>query len=197
MPRPSPPETIARIRFLMGEGRTYAETAAIMGMSRCAIAGACLRHKIESGYVPPPPRPIPDDFVESMARMNVMMAARHYKASKNTISRWVKEAGITPARFYPEPKPKAPKPIKVRVADYRPARPRGPRGGNSPMRAFSIPGREATRAASAQLFLQRYGPVIRAKTIDRLAANNLWIVHGRRVSEPEMLAMAERKGFAA
>jgi hypothetical protein len=45
------------------------------------------------------------------------------------------------------------------------------------------------------MFLQRLGPCFKACVVDPKASDDLWVVHGRRVNESEMLSIAARKGF--
>jgi len=185
------PELIEKVRIGAATGMTDQALGKLLGMSRNSICGARFRFDIPSHHDRFAPRELPDGFLELSPTMTVVEAAKHFKASKTSIRNWNKANGITPKATVRPVRPKrvstpvAPKPRKKKL----PAKLRLV-GGQSPRRDDGI-------AACAQLYLQRFGPVIRARTVDRLAANDQWIVMGRRVSEPEMLAMAERKGFAA
>jgi len=184
------PQRISDLRVLVAEGLSDGKIARILKLSRNTVVGARWRFKLVSCNAEKHAHRItPSDFGDIGPTLTVEQAAKHYKASPTTIRKWHREFDSKPAivaRVYEkkvrEPKAtKAPKPRSV--------------AARQTIRAFRVPERQVTLAASAQLFLQRYGPVIRARTIDPAAANDQWIVNGRRLSEAEMLAAAERKGF--
>lgn len=104
----------------------------------------------------------PAGFRRAVAEMYVAQACRHYERDESVIRRWARETGaiFKVWRGYVNTKP-AP------LTDHRPA----------------------TVASSAQLFLQRIGPVYRQ--------GGDFSVFGRRMSETEMISKAEAKGFRA
>jgi hypothetical protein len=84
-------------------------------------------------------------------------------------------------------KEKAPKPVAIKPARYV----RNP----GLAQQFKIPTRDATLAASAQLYLQRFFPVFRARTVNPSAPSDMWIIAGKRASEEDLVRTAVRKGF--
>lgn len=172
-----PAEKRALLASMAAAGKTDAQAADALGVSRSAIAGARSRFKIASANYAYPRRGIPKDFAEVAPMLTARQAATHYKASLTTIRNWFRAHDLRPV------KPKrvvvkfhAPKRVKVSVP-----------------RRFDLPQLNGTIAASAQLFLQHYGPVFRASVLNPNATG--WIMFGRRVSEEDLIATAYRKGF--
>lgn len=192
------PDRIEALRVLVAGGTSDGQCARILGVTRGVISGARWRFGMVSENADKYAcRPMPDDFRTFGITLSVEQGTKHYKAASRTIRKWFDMLRIAPPvvkRVYVKKVRPAPPVRVVFVPSYR--APRRTTGKNAHLR-FNIPERSATMADSAQLFLQRYGPVIRASTIDRFAPDGQWIVLGRRMAEADMLEAATRKGWGA
>ena len=176
-----------RLRTLAAEGFSNAEMADAFGLSRSAVAGVRFRNQLPSGRQPYFVRKPPTDFVGLAPTLTVKALAMHYGASPQTVRGWLDLLELEPAKRVYAKKEKPAKPATIKPVRYV----RNP----GLVQQFKIPTRDATLAASAQLYLQRYFPVFRASTIDPSAPNGLWIIAGRRASEEDLVRTAVRKGF--
>jgi hypothetical protein len=184
------PEMVEQVRQLAGERLTDRGVAERMGIDRSAVIGIRWRPNIPAGYVAQSPKRPPASFAKIGPTMNLKEAARHYGAAIQTVKAWHSALGTIPAARKPGRPPKriaAPRPPKVYRAFFKPS--------HTPM--APAPQRDGTPAGSAQLYLQRFGPVFRATTINPNAAPDQWVLFGRRVSEADLIATAYRKGFRA
>lgn len=190
-------ELIEKLRIGASTGMTDGELARLLGMSRSAVVGARWRYGVPATRSPFDRRPIPQDFREVAPTMTVEEASRRYGAAPSTVKRWHKECGTVGIRRFGRPAmPKGPSERRLRAARPTGVK-RGPRVRDHRLFSVAVPAREGSIAARAQLHLQRFGPCFRARTIDPQAANDQWIYMGRRMSEAELLAIAQRKGMAA
>lgn len=175
-------EREAKLREMVAEGRTDPEIAAHFVIGRTAAEYARRRFKLASLYQAKK-RGLPANFHEIAPTITMAEAERRWNAAPQTVKDWYKVNNITPAkRSYGG---KSAQPNSAQRSFFRPT--------HSPM--TPLPQRDGSEAGRAQLFLQRYGPVLRASTITPNATG--WIMFGRRVSESDLLATAYRKGFRA
>lgn len=184
------PELKARLKAMVDQGISDSRIGHDMGVSKGCISGARTRFGIKSTVVLHSVKRPPADFLEVGPTLTLQGCARHYGASPSTAKAWYELLDITPAaRVYVklERTPKAPTPPRAPQRVYQ--------RGFSTMQAMRAPERASTLASCAQLHLQRYFPVYRAKIQFRNAPDDAWIVAGRRISEAEMIQIAQRKGF--
>ena len=160
------------------------------------------------------PRPMPDDFTVNFRRMTKAALVRHYVAGMATIIKWAattsdddkaahkahvaavlvssQALAIASAKANREARPKPDKPVKV---SKRQAPGRGVTWGHA--KAVPIPEAKADIVSMAMRALQRiYAPVYRAETVAGKAAVGLFKVGRMTMTEPELLALAARRGFA-
>jgi len=182
-------KAISLLRDLAAAKYNDREVGELMGVRQSVVAAARIRFSIPAGRKLAKREGPPPEF-EQVAESLCIEEARHrFRAGREVIRSWYAMFGLKPrVRIYPNgstvgnrtPKPKR-KPVKP-FALF------GPRPGATPARDDSLVGR-------AVAHLQRRGPVFRARTIDRLAPIDVWVVNGRRLPEADMIALAERHGF--
>jgi hypothetical protein len=192
-------ERIATLRLLVSENMTDGQISKVMGLSRGSICGARFRFNIQARNGGTERRGTPEDFHIFGPAHTVQQCADHYRAAPRTVRRWYVDLNLTPAPWvHPKKKAKAERiakekkenPLKALKRQRKFIKPMG-----APV-AWRLPEREASLYSRAQLHLQKYGPCFRAKIIDPRAANDEWMVCGRRVTQAEMLSIAARKGFS-
>lgn len=117
MPKPLAEEKGAQIRELRAKGLSSALIGAEIGLHKSAVIRYINKHNLGS-CVPVKKniqtRPIPDDFAEMAAASNYKQLAAHYKASPNTVNRWIKESGAVALNTTPQ-KIKPPADLAARV----------------------------------------------------------------------------------
>ena len=153
-------------------------------------------------------RPVPDDF-EARYRVTVKRELEvHYQASYSTVKRWgskmpaaaraehdaTVKASIGDAAARRWAVVNASKPAKPVKVSKRRAPGRGVTWGHA--KAVPIPEAKADIVSMAMRALQRiYAPVYRAETVAGKAAVGLFKVGRMTMTEPELLALAARRGF--
>jgi hypothetical protein len=177
------PERVEILRQLSASGMTDTQMAEHWGTTRWAIDSARKRYGIATGYRPPNTSNPPADFHVYAESQTIAAGAARWKAANKTVRGWYAQTGLKPAaRVYSNKR-------RERKAQSA-GKPYYFMGG---VTALPVPLRGDTVAASAQLHLQHYGPVFKASTIKPHADG--WIVFGRHVSEADLIAIAQRKGF--
>ena len=153
-------------------------------------------------------KPMPDGFEAQYRTLSGVQIAAMHGVATTVVERWAKSlpksaiaehkrairarigevAKATRAR---ENAAKTPKPVK---ASKRQAHGRGVTWGNA--KAVPIPEAKADIVSMAMRALQRiYAPVYRAETVAGKAAIGLFKVGRMTMTEPELLALAARRGF--
>lgn len=151
-------------------------------------------------------KPMPDGFEAQYRALSAVQIAATHGVATTVVERWAKSlpksaiaehkrairarigevAKATRAR---ENAAKPPKPVKVKRTPGR-----GVTWGNA--KAVPIPEAKADIVSMAMRALQRiYAPVYRAETVAGKAAVGLFKVGRMTMTEPELLALAARKGF--
>jgi len=151
-------------------------------------------------------KPMPDGFEAQYRALSAVQIAATHGVATTVVERWAKSlpksaiaehkrairarigevAKATRAR---ENAAKPPKPVKVKRTPGR-----GVTWGNA--KAVPIPEAKADIVSMAMRALQRiYAPVYRAETVAGKAAIGLFKVGRMTMTEPELLALAARKGF--
>jgi hypothetical protein len=151
-------------------------------------------------------KPMPDGFEAQYRTLSAVQIAATHGVATTVVERWAKSlpksaiaehkrairarigevAKATRAR---ENAAKPPKPVKVKRTHGR-----GVTWGNA--KAVPIPEAKADIVSMAMRALQRiYAPVYRAETVAGKAAIGLFKVGRMTMTEPELLALAARKGF--
>ena len=182
----------------------------------CHVA-RCVTHKVRLAVKPRAMRrPIPDDFADNFRRMTKAALVRHYAAGMATVIKWSKTmtdadavthkahvaavlvqsqvaaVASAAANRAANPKPakvNPPKPVKVKRTPGR-----GVTWGNA--KAVPIPEAKADIVSMAMRHLMRdYVPVHRSETVAGKAAIGLFKVGRMTMTEPELLALAARRGF--
>lgn len=186
-------EEIERVRELAGQRKTDDEIAAILRRTRTAIGSIRGKNGIRCGRIIPRRDGPPAEFKEIAPSLSLDEARNRWKTSWPTLREWYAKFGLQPrARKYPNgsrvgQRVAPPPPVERKTGRFVLFK-RRPQENALPKRDDTVTGR-------AVLHLQRKGPVFRARTIDPSADIDTWIVNGRRVSEAEMIALAERRGF--
>jgi hypothetical protein len=177
------PAMVEELRALAAAGTGDIEIAAHFGVQYSTIEYWRRRCKIPNGYIRPR-KPVPSDFAQIAPTLTKVSCAKHYGVAGPTARRWYRETGIKAALrdFTADDRDIARSPVKRRVWRI-----------SSGLRHSKLTPRDCTIAASAQLFLQRFGPVVRASVINPNASG--WLMFGRKVSEDDLIAAAYRKGF--
>jgi hypothetical protein len=177
------PEAVARLRELVAERKTDEQMGLELGRTRAAVEAIRRKHDIKSmASGSTTASAVPDDFRTLGPTLSIKGASRHYGVVRETVRRWHRECGTSALAVNP-------------IANMGENRRIGP---PKYARNFSIlpvqrlPGRACTTAASAQLTIQRRMPCFHARTLNPKAPADQWIVGGRRMSEAEMISMAER-----
>ena len=151
-------------------------------------------------------KPMPDGFEAQYRTLSAVQIAATHGVATTVVERWAKSlpksaiaehkrairarigevAKATRAR---ENAAKPPKPVKVKRTPGR-----GVTWGNA--KAVPIPEAKADIVSMAMRALQRiYAPVYRAETVAGKAAIGLFKVGRMTMTEPELLALAARRGF--
>ena len=151
-------------------------------------------------------KPMPDGFEAQYRALSAVQIAAMHGVATTVVERWAKSlpksaiaehkrairarigevAKATRAR---ENAAKPPKPVKVKRTPGR-----GVTWGNA--KAVPIPEAKADIVSMAMRALQRiYAPVYRAETVAGKAAIGLFKVGRMTMTEPELLALAARRGF--
>ena len=151
-------------------------------------------------------KPMPEGFEAQYRALSAVQIAATHGVATTVVERWAKSlpksaiaehkrairarigevAKATRAR---ENAAKPPKPVKVKRTPGR-----GVTWGNA--KAVPIPEAKADIVSMAMRALQRsYAPVYRAETVAGKAAVGLFKVGRMTMTEPELLALAARKGF--
>jgi hypothetical protein len=122
-------------------------------------------------------RPMPEDFMIILKRLGSAGAARHYRSSLSTITKWRRDLEIRPNARAKKPTARRTYPTKCNI-NYQ--------------------HREWTRPAQAAYFLQRFDAVFRCDEhghVPKKGEALFWYRNGRVLTDDEIMAKAARLGW--
>lgn len=133
-------------------------------------------------------RPMPTDFVERHAEMQLTALARHYRTSTEVTTRWAAEAGVKRAQN-----------TRIRKAvPFVRAAPERRKIIGAPNRTAPVDRtqRDMSSAGQAADFLRRFAPVVRCDAAGRYSpAGDHWRRGSSVLTAAEIVERAERLGF--